>query len=232
MISFMHDRCRQWTRYQIPTEALQHGLQNLRGFKERSLNFGMLAMFHWSIAHRTYFFLLFKGDPKDYIYMEVEHKRLSFLKNAFTNGNQMVENGRVLTCASSEKALRRERQMLSQRMCKRLPQVEREKLFLKWGIELNANQRSLKLANLLWSDYKDMEHIAESAAIVAKLVSFVEPEKTFKEMFGLNFSPGQHTCAMQEFANRSTEINVQSLELVAFSNLGPADHIAELIIST
>ncbi|KAL4367480.1 hypothetical protein GQ457_05G012530 [Hibiscus cannabinus] len=156
------------------------------------------------LVHRTYFFLLFKGDPKDYIYMEVEHKRLSFLKNAFTNGNQMVENGRVLTCASSEKALRRERQMLSQRMCKRLPQVEREKLFLKWGIELNVNQRSLKLANLLWSDCKDMEHIAESAAIVAKLVSFVEPEKT----------------AMQEFANRSTEINVQSLELVAFSNLG------------
>ncbi|KAK8607475.1 hypothetical protein V6N13_053210 [Hibiscus sabdariffa] len=146
-----------------------------------------------SLVHRTYFFLLFKGDPKDYIYTEVEHRRLSFLKNAFTNGNQMVENGQVLTYASSKKALRRERQMLSQRMCKRLPQVEREKLFLKWGIELNAKQRSLKLANLLWSDCKDMEHIAESAAIVAKLVGFVEPEKTFKEMFGLNFSPGQHT---------------------------------------
>jgi centromeric protein E len=35
-------------------------------------------------VHRTYFFLLFKGDPEDNIYMEVEHRRLSFIKNSFS----------------------------------------------------------------------------------------------------------------------------------------------------
>jgi centromeric protein E len=37
-----------------------------------------------SIVHRTYFFLLFKGDPSDNIYMEVEHRRLSFIKSSFS----------------------------------------------------------------------------------------------------------------------------------------------------
>lgn len=37
-----------------------------------------------SIVHRTYFFLLFKGDPADNIYMEVEHRRLSFIKSSFS----------------------------------------------------------------------------------------------------------------------------------------------------
>jgi centromeric protein E len=39
-----------------------------------------------SLVHRTYFFLLFKGDPADAIYMEVELRRLSFLKDTYTNG--------------------------------------------------------------------------------------------------------------------------------------------------
>ena len=38
---------------------------------------------HISIVHRTYFFLLFNGDHTDHIYMEVEHRRLSFIKNSF-----------------------------------------------------------------------------------------------------------------------------------------------------
>lgn len=38
-----------------------------------------------SIVHRTYFFLLFKGDPADNIYMEVEHRRLSFIKSSFSS---------------------------------------------------------------------------------------------------------------------------------------------------
>ena len=37
-----------------------------------------------SLVHRTYFFLLFKGDPADSIYMEVELRRLSFLKDIFS----------------------------------------------------------------------------------------------------------------------------------------------------
>ncbi|KAL4375845.1 hypothetical protein GQ457_02G006950 [Hibiscus cannabinus] len=146
-----------------------------------------------SLVHRTYFFLLFKGDPKDYIYMEVEHRRLSFLSSVSSHGNQMVENGQVLNPASSEKDLRRERHMLSQQMRKRLSTQERENLFLKWGIGLNTKHRRLQLAYGLWTDCKDMDHIAESADVVAKLVGFVDPEKTFKEMFGLNFTSGQQS---------------------------------------
>lgn len=33
------------------------------------------------LVHRTYFFLLYNGDPTDSIYIEVEHRRLSFLRN-------------------------------------------------------------------------------------------------------------------------------------------------------
>ena len=46
-----------WTRYQIIMEALQHGLQNLRGFKEKSLNFGMLAMCHWFTGPTSFCYL-------------------------------------------------------------------------------------------------------------------------------------------------------------------------------
>ena len=54
-----------------------------------------------SLIHRTYFFLLFKGDdPMDSIYMEVELRRLSFLKETFSQGNQAVEDGQTLPLAS------------------------------------------------------------------------------------------------------------------------------------
>lgn len=53
-----------------------------------------------SLVHRTYFFLLFKGDPTDSIYMEVEVRRLSYLKENFSRGNQAVEHGRTLTLSS------------------------------------------------------------------------------------------------------------------------------------
>jgi len=46
-----------------------------------------------SLVHRTYFFLLFKGDPSDSIYMEVELRRLFYLKQTFDQGNQTVEDG-------------------------------------------------------------------------------------------------------------------------------------------
>ena len=50
-----------------------------------------------SLVHRTYFFLLFKGEPSDSIYMEVELRRLSYLTQTFSQGNQTVEDGRTLT---------------------------------------------------------------------------------------------------------------------------------------
>ncbi|XP_021285681.1 kinesin-like protein KIN-7E isoform X2 [Herrania umbratica] len=142
-----------------------------------------------SLVHRTYFFLLFKGDPTDSIYMEVELRRLTFLKETFSQGNQAVEDGRTLTLASSVRDLRRERQMLSKLMRKRFSEEERQKLYHKWGIELNSKQRRLQLVNQLWSNNKDMNHVTESAAIVAKLIRFVEQGRALKEMFGLSFTP-------------------------------------------
>lgn len=38
---------------------------------------------HVSLVHRTQFFLLFKGDPADEIYMEVELRRLTWLEQHF-----------------------------------------------------------------------------------------------------------------------------------------------------
>lgn len=56
-----------------------------------------------SLVHRTYFFLLFNGDPADSIYMEVEFRRLSFLNNTFSQSNlgkMVMENGRIVTPAT------------------------------------------------------------------------------------------------------------------------------------
>lgn len=142
-----------------------------------------------SLVHRTHFFLLFNGDPTDSIYMEVELRRLSFLKETFSQGNQTVEDGRTLTTASSLKALRHERHMLSIQMHKQLPQVERKSLYLKWNIPLNGKHRRVQLANRLWTDSGDLDHIADSAFVVAKLIGLTELGKASKEMFSLKFAP-------------------------------------------
>lgn len=55
---------------------------------------------HISLIHRTYFFLLFKGDPLDSIYMEVEVRRLSFLKETFLKGNSAFQGGQTVGLAS------------------------------------------------------------------------------------------------------------------------------------
>lgn len=53
-----------------------------------------------SLVHRTYFILLFKGDSTDSIYMKVELRRLSFVKETFSRENAEVDYGRTLTLAS------------------------------------------------------------------------------------------------------------------------------------
>ncbi|KAK4417364.1 Kinesin-like protein KIN-7H [Sesamum alatum] len=143
-----------------------------------------------SLVHRTYFFMLFRGDPSDAIYLEVELRRMKFLKDKFSRGEKTIVNGRRLTLASSEKALCNERRMLSKRMMSKFSEQERENLFLKWGIGLNTKLRRQQLAQRLWSKTEDMDHISDSAFLVAKLVGFIEPGKApNKEMFGLNFTP-------------------------------------------
>lgn len=54
---------------------------------------------HIPLVHRTYFFLLFKGDPSDAVYMEVELRRLSFLKNSI-HGVGAVKDDQIFTQAS------------------------------------------------------------------------------------------------------------------------------------
>ncbi|XP_028109558.1 kinesin-like protein KIN-7E isoform X1 [Camellia sinensis] len=141
-----------------------------------------------SLVHRTYFFLLFKGDPTDSIYMEVELRRLSFLKEALSRGNHVGEDGQTLTLASSLKALRREREMLRRLMYKRYSAGERNRLYQKWGISLGSKRRRLQLVNCLWSNASDINHTTESAMIVGKLIMFSEQGEALKEMFGLSFT--------------------------------------------
>ncbi|KAG8048178.1 hypothetical protein GUJ93_ZPchr0008g13610 [Zizania palustris] len=138
------------------------------------------------MVHRTYFFLLFKGDPADDIYMEVENRRLSFIKSSFS-ARPAVEGEFNSTMATSLKNLRRERDMLYKQMLKKLCNGEKERVYTKWGIDLSSKQRRLQLSRLVWTQ-TDMEHIRESASLVAKLVDIVEPGQALKEMFGLNFT--------------------------------------------
>ncbi|KAE8686548.1 Kinesin-like protein NACK1 [Hibiscus syriacus] len=157
---------------------------------------------HVSLVHRTYFFLLFKGDRTDSIYMEVELRRLTFLEETFSQGNQAVEGGRSLTLASSKRALRRERQTLAKLMRKRFSKEEIKDLYQKWGIKLNSQQRKLQLVNQLWSNDKNMNHVTESAGIVVKLIRFVEQGRALKEMFGLSFTPPQSRRRYFSLKNR------------------------------
>ncbi|KAI3461965.1 hypothetical protein Pfo_018628 [Paulownia fortunei] len=143
-----------------------------------------------SLVHRTYFFLLFQGDPSDAIYLEVEMRRMKFLKDKFSRGDKTVVNGRPLTLSSSAKALRHERRMLSEQMLKKFSEQEREFLFVEWSIGLNTKLRRLQLAHLVWTKTEDINHVADSAFLVAKLVGLIEPgQAPNKEMFGLNFTP-------------------------------------------
>ncbi|XP_010550454.1 PREDICTED: kinesin-like protein KIN-7G isoform X2 [Tarenaya hassleriana] len=141
-----------------------------------------------SMGHRTYFFLLFRGDQKDCLYMEVELRRLNYIRESFHHGSKTIEEGRSLSPTSSMRALNRERYKLSQMMQKKLSREERENLFLRWGIGLNTKHRRLQLAHRLWSETKDLDHVRESASVVGKLLGFVDMDLASKEMYGLNFS--------------------------------------------
>ncbi|GER55442.1 kinesin motor family protein [Striga asiatica] len=142
-----------------------------------------------SLVHRTYFILLIKDDSADSIYMEVEHRRLSFLKETFSRGSSVVQAGRTLTLASSKKALRKERETLSRLINKRYTEDERDKIYYEWGISLTSKQRRLQLVNLLWTNTENMDNVNKSAAIVAKLIGFSEHGRAVNEMLGFSFMP-------------------------------------------
>uniref|UniRef100_A0A0D9YVM6 Kinesin motor domain-containing protein n=1 Tax=Oryza glumipatula TaxID=40148 RepID=A0A0D9YVM6_9ORYZ len=147
-----------------------------------------------SLVHRTYFFLLFKGEAADSIYMEVELRRLSFLRDTYSRGstpsNAIVGSLSTSPVASAKK-LQREREMLARQMQKRLSTEEREHTYTKWGVSLDSKRRKLQVARRLWTETKDLEHVRESASLVAKLIGLQEPGQVLKEMFGLSFAPQQ-----------------------------------------
>ncbi|KAM7513495.1 hypothetical protein LguiA_003078 [Lonicera macranthoides] len=148
---------------------------------------------HVSIIHRTQFYTLFKGDPADQIYMEVELRRLTWLEQHLAElGNAspaLLGDEPAGSVSSSIKALKQEREYLAKRVSSKLTAEEREMLYVKWDIPPEGKQRRrLQLVNKLWTDPLNMEHVKESAEIVAKLVGFCESgEHVSKEMFELNF---------------------------------------------
>ncbi|XP_059283533.1 kinesin-like protein NACK2 [Lycium ferocissimum] len=148
---------------------------------------------HVSLVHRTQFYMLFKGDPSDQIYMEVELRRLTWLDHHLAGlGNAspaLLGDDPAGYVSSSIKALKQEREYLAKRVSSKLTAEEREMLYLKWDIPPEGKQRRrLQLVNKLWSDPLNMENVRESAEIVAKLVGFCETgEHVSKEMFQLNF---------------------------------------------
>lgn len=88
------------------------------------------------------------------------------------------------------KTLTREKEWLSKQIPKKFPWNQRIELYRKWGVEVNSKQRSLQVAYKVWTNTQEMEHIKESASLVAKLLGFVEPSRMPKEMFGLSLLPG------------------------------------------
>ncbi|XP_047339267.1 kinesin-like protein NACK1 [Impatiens glandulifera] len=153
---------------------------------------------HVSIIHRTQFYLLFRGDPNDQIYMEVEMRRLHWLqqhlgeaKNAtpFDGHTTMGEENAVISLSSSIKALKREREFLAKRVTTHLSAEEIDALYMKWDVPLEGKQRRIQFINKLWTDPYDGKHVEESAEIVAKLVGFSGSGRNMsKEMFELNIA--------------------------------------------
>ncbi|XP_059634670.1 kinesin-like protein NACK2 [Cornus florida] len=150
---------------------------------------------HVSIVHRTQFYLLFRGEPADQIYMEVELRRLTWLEQHLAElGNAspaLLGDEPAGSVSASIKALKQEREYLAKRVSSKLTAEEREMLYIKWDIPPEGRQRRrLQLVNKLWTDPLNMQHVRESAEIVAKLVGFCESgEHVSKEMFELNFVP-------------------------------------------
>ncbi|VAI47501.1 unnamed protein product [Triticum turgidum subsp. durum] len=147
-----------------------------------------------SLVHRTYFFLLFKGESADSIYMEVELRRLSFLRDTYSRGStpSNVTVGSLSSSpVASAKKLQREREMLARQMQKRLSVEERNHMYTKWSVSLDSKKRKLQVARRLWTESRDLEHVRESASLVAKLIGLQEPGQVLREMFGLSFAPQQ-----------------------------------------
>ncbi|KAG0586149.1 hypothetical protein M758_2G098300 [Ceratodon purpureus] len=170
--------------------------------QQRALIFELWDTCNVSIIHRTQFYLLFKGDPADGIYMEVELRRLTWLQENFNAEAQAIQSNANTVeehlipaspnVSNSAKSLKRERELLARQMHRRLTNEEREELFIRWGVPLDGKQRKLQLVYKLWMDPHNLGHIQASAEIVARIVGIINPGSAPKEMFALNFAPPNH----------------------------------------
>ncbi|CAM8895216.1 unnamed protein product [Rhodiola kirilowii] len=152
------------------------------------------------LLHRTYFFLLFKGDPSDAIYMEVELRRLKYLKDKLSKAmRNTTGEEHILNLSTSMRAINGEREMLCKLMLKLLSEKERIDLYSKWGIDLKSKRRKVQLVRKVWTDTREMSHIQDSADLVAKLVGIGQAPK---EMFGLSFSPAPEPRRSQSWKHR------------------------------
>ncbi|CAK8563930.1 unnamed protein product [Lathyrus sativus] len=146
---------------------------------------------HISLVHRTQFYLLLRGDPSDQVYVEVELRRLTWLEQHLAElGNAspaLLGDEPADSVSASIKALKQEREYLAKRVS-RLTAEERELLYERWEVPPVGKQRRLQFVNKLWTDPYNMEHIKESAEIVAKLIDFCVSNENSKDMFALNFS--------------------------------------------
>ncbi|KAI3754139.1 hypothetical protein L1987_53917 [Smallanthus sonchifolius] len=146
---------------------------------------------HVSIIHRTQFYTLFRGDPADDIYIQVELRRLTWLEQQLSDlGNAspaLLGDEPAGYVTASIKALKQEREYLAKRVSTKLSAEEREMLYRRWEVPVEGGKqrRRLLLVNRLWTDPLNLSHVKESAEIVAKLVGFCESGS--KEMFALNF---------------------------------------------
>jgi len=84
-------------------------------------------------------------------------------------------------------SLNRERKMLSKQVHKKFSWKEKNELYMKWDVDLKSKHRSVQLAWCLWTNTKDLNHVRESAALVAKLVGFINSGEAPKKTFGLGF---------------------------------------------
>ncbi|KAL9312547.1 hypothetical protein ACSQ67_017999 [Phaseolus vulgaris] len=139
------------------------------------------------LVHRSYFFLLIKGELSDSVYFDVELRRLSFLRDTFFSATNSTGHGSDVTPNSSLMSLNRERKMLSKQVHKKFSWKEKNELYMKWDVDLKSKHRSVQLAWCLWTNTKDLNHVRESAALVAKLVGFINSGEAPKKTFGLGF---------------------------------------------
>ena len=92
----------------------------------------------------------------------------------------------IIKC--SIRALKQEREHLARKVNTKLTAEERELLYAKWEVPPVGKQRRLQFVNKLWTDPYNMQHVQESAEIVAKLIDFSVSDENSKDMIELNFS--------------------------------------------